>query len=569
MKKYIIIFCAALTWSCSDILEVPDVTAVGPFIWDNETSASLYVNRLYEVSLPGFGLGTNSGFSDETPGANDYMYGNLTANSVGFYSVNYYNRIRNINIGIKALEESTLPADAIGRLKGQMLFLRAWDYWGLVNLYGGVPMVLVPQDPYVDEVDIPRNSTRECFEIMIADLDEAIEILPTAWPNDERGRITRGAAAAFKGRLMLFWASPQYNPNNDPARWEAAFLANSEAKQLLLQDGYGLHDSFEGVFLTKGNREVIFARLFDFNAGKTHGWENSVRPRAIGGSGGTGSNPTWEMVKAFPMKDGKAIDDPESGYDSLFFFRDRDPRFYSTIAYNGVNYTVTGEDPNRKQWTYYVGNNPVDNPGATTTGFYCRKAVNPNIQRQFVGQTDTDWAEIRYAEVLLNLAEAAAETDRSGAAYTELRAIRNRAGIEAGDGNFGLREGMNKADLVEAVMNERQVELAFENKRYWDLRRRNLFAERLNGTRRTGIITRLKAGIDPTQFANIRDQIDLETEYDQYFEMELWIRDQQFPINYIQPLYNFFGIPQNIMQRSPSLQQTIGWEDGTFDPLAD
>jgi len=569
MKKYIIIFCCTLTWGCGDILDVPDVTAVGPFIWDNEQSATLYVNRLYEVSLPGVGFGGNSGMSDEAPGANDFMYGNLTANSVGLYSVNYYNRIRNINIGLDALEGGTMPEDAKGRLRGQMLFLRAWDYWSLVSLYGGVPMVLRPQDPYQDQVDIPRNPTRESFEIMVADLDEAMAVLPASWPNDQIGRITRGAAAAFKGRLLLFWASPQFNPTNNPERWETAFQANAQAKEILLQDGYGLHNDFNGVFLNKGNREVVFARLYDFNAGRTHGWENSVRPREIGGSGGTGSNPTWDFVKAFPMKNGKSIHEEGSGYDSVYYFRDRDPRFYATVVYNGAPYTVTGADPLRQQWTYYVGNTPVDNPGATTTGFYNRKAVNPSIQQTFVGQTDTDWPEIRFAEVLLNLAETAAETGRPNAVYTELRAIRQRAGIDAGDGNFGLRDGMGRGELVDAVMLERQIELAFEDKRYWDLRRRNLFAQQLNGTRRMGIITRLKPGINPTDFAAIRNSIDMDTEYDQYFTMELWVKDQQFAINYPQPLYNFFGIPQNIIERSPSLEQTMGWENGTFNPVAD
>ncbi|MCH7408090.1 RagB/SusD family nutrient uptake outer membrane protein [Belliella sp. DSM 111904] len=570
MKKYIIIICSMYLVSCGDILDVPDVTGVNTDVWNNEVGASLYVNRLYEVSLPGVGFGVDSGFSDESYSSNNTIYGNLTADDVSLYSVNYYRRIRDTNIGLEGLAGSTLPDDAKGRLRGQMTFLRALDHWNLVLLYGGVPMVLEAQDPYGGEaINLPRNTARECIDILVADLDEAIAGLPASWPNNERGRITRGAAAAMKGRILLFWASPQFNPANDQSRWERAYQANLEAKELLLQDGYGLHPNFTEVFTVKGNREVVFARLFDFNSGKTHGWENSVRPRQIGNNGGTGSNPTWEMVKAFPMSDGVSIDNPDSGYDSIYYFKDRDPRFYATIAYNGVNYTATGFDPNRKQWSYYVGDNPVDNPGATTTGFYCRKATNPNIQQQFTGQADTDWPEIRFAEVLLNLAEAAAETDRSSAAYAELYAIRQRAGISAGDGNYGVQEALPKADLVDAIMHERQIELAYENKRYWDLRRRNLFEQQLNGTRRHGIITRLKAGINPVEFEVIRDQIDLENDYDQYFEMELWVKDQQFVINYPQPQYNFFGIPQNVRDRSPEVEQTILWENGTFDPLRD
>jgi starch-binding outer membrane protein, SusD/RagB family len=558
---------------CGDILDLENPSHISPAIWNDEQAASLYLNRLYERSLPGAGFGAEAGNSDEAPGSSNVIYGQLTANDQGTYSQAYYNRIREINIGLDQLEESTLPEEAVSRLRGQMLFLRAWEYWGLVILYGGVPIITHPQNPFEEDPHVPRNNARECFEILFRDLSEAQDRLPASWPENERGRVTRGAAAALKGRLHLFWASPQFNPQNDINRWLAAYEANREAKELLIQDGYGLHDNFLRIFLDKGNREVVFARLFSFAANRTHGWENGIRPREIGATGGGTSNPTLAMVNAFPMQNGKNIKEEDSGFDPNAYFKNRDPRFYATIVYNGAPYPVTGKSSDRKQWTYYYQNDgnltSVENVAPTGTGFYCRKGADPDISRDRVNQTETDWVEIRYAEVLLNLAEAANEAGYPNEAYTELFAIRERAGIAAGDGNYGLKEGMSGEELTEAIMQERQIELAYEGKRYWDLRRRNWFEEKLNGTRRYGLRTILREEVDPNQFASKRNEIDLEEDFALYFRVEEWLLDEQFEINYPQPLYNFFGIPQNIRDRSPAVVQTIGWENGTFDPLVD
>jgi hypothetical protein len=180
--------------------------------------------------------------------------------------------------------------------------------------------------------------------------------------------------------------------------------------------------------------------------------------------------------------------------------------------------------------------------------------------------TGTDWIEIRFAEVLLNLAECANELGKSDEAYEELKAIRTRAKIDVGDGFYGLKQNMTTEEMRTAILDERRIEFAFENKRYWDLRRHNLFASKLNGTRRYGIRTILKKEFANKDFEAVRDKIDLNTEYEKYFTIEKWLKDEQFSINYIQPQYNFFAIPQNMRDRSPSVEQTKDW-GGTFDPL--
>ena len=582
MKKYIPIILLTLIFTgCEDILDKPDPSTINPEIWDNEQAATLFLNKLYDANMPTFGGNANR--SDESPGGDEYMYGTLTTASVGDYSLATYRKIRDINIGIHEALNGNMPEEGKNRILGQLYFMRAWRYWDLVDLYGGVPMVLKPLDPYNDDLDDPRNKTSECIDIIVADLDNAIAMLPSSWSSGERGRITRGAAAALKGRVLLFWASPQFNPDNKNERWERAYEANKAAKDTLEKDGYALHPHFDEIFLDEGNAEFIFGRLYDFNADKVHGWDNSVRPVDAGLTGGTSNNPTWNLVKAFPMSNGLSITDPSSGYDSVYFWKNRDPRFYATIGYNGCKWEFTGLPANRVQWHYYYYQNiqgtlyqvPVETPRTTTTGFYCRKAVNPDISKELCNQVGTDWPEIRMAEVLLSLAECANEVGKTQEAYNELIAIRDRAGITAGsNGLYGLKQGMDKNEMREAVMLERQIELAFENKRSWDLRRRNWFDEKLNGTRRYGLKTILKPLPDTTYaytaawFLTVRDTINLDKDYDKYFTAELWVKDEANTINFPQPLYNFFAIPPDMLDRSPAVEQTLLW-GGAFDPLAE
>ncbi|ALJ01636.1 hypothetical protein DC20_21435 (plasmid) [Rufibacter tibetensis] len=574
MKRYIgYLATVILLGSCEDVLDKPDPNAITPALWSNEKQVTLYLNRLYDRSMPAQGFGANSANSDEAPGSGDTMYGRLTIDAIGNYSQPKYLDIREINIAIEEIEKGNLSREVKDMLQGQARVLRAWEYWELVKLYGGIPMVLTALNPYNDDLQMPRTKTSEAINIIIDDLDKAIAALPKSWGVSEYGRVTRGAAAALKSRVLLYWASPQFNPNNASDRWERAYTASKNAKQLLEQDGYGLMPNFDQIFLVEGNnnKEAIFKRPFDYSTNKIHTWENSVRPRVIGIDGGTNSNPTKQLVDAFPMANGLNITDPASRYDAVHYWKNRDPRFYSTIVYNGANYTVAGESADRKQWHYYYYTNDgklvsTETQNPTTTGFYTRKAVNTSIAKDRVKQTDTDWIEIRFAEVLLNLAEAANEVGKTNEAYVELSKIRSRAKIKNENGLYGLKANMSTGEMREAIMLERQIEFAFENKRYWDLRRRNLFEKKLNGTRRLGIRTILKRQYSHASFLSIRDTVKLDTKFGTYFTVEPWLKDDQSAINYPQPKYNFFAIPKSILDRSPAVKQTQGWDNGSFNP---
>jgi hypothetical protein len=289
-------------------------------------------------------------------------------------------------------------------------------------------------------------------------------------------------------------------------------------------------------------------------------------------SGASGGNqPTLEMVNAFPMKDGKAITDPTSAYtyNPGFFWQNRDPRFAKTIAYNGSKYELSGLT-GRIQWTF-VGSE-VNSP--TQTGFYCRKAVNESkdVPPLITGTSDLDFVALRYAEVMLNLAEAANKVEKSTESYDQLKAIRARAGIDAGTNNlYGLTPGMSPAQMQNAILWERQIELAFENQRYWDLRRNRMYESLLNGTRRHGYWTKLI--VPKTQWNSVVSSMSsqalldhLSTKYTTYFRDSIIKVDTQFDINW-KPEYYFYGIPTTHIQQNTNLKQTLGWPTGTFDPL--
>lgn len=602
--------------SCSDFLDVKDESAINPAIWDNENSAKLYINNIYNNCMNSFGGespvsdGSLTGLSDETSSMDSkLLLGTLENGSVGIYSAATYQSIRYINIAFNEMKSSSLTGDARNKILGQLYFFRAWQHWKLIQLYGGVPYVTEMVD-YLSADTIKnarRNKTSECISFLKQDIEKAIEFLPTTWPADEYARITRAGAAAFLGRIMLFYASPQFNPTNDINRWKDAYEANLLAKNICLEDGYKLMDvtvapttqfphtkDFNKVFTTKksaGNTEAIIVTPY-LQANRYHGYENSVRPTEITNGTGRPSNcPTWDLVIAFPMKDGRPAFNPSRQFignaDITKYYLDRDPRFYATIAYNGCYYPLEGNAV-RRQWTY-TGGEGTTTDKTSPTGFYCRKYVNPAINGEERSKTYTDWIELRYAEVLLNLAEAAFEYQGSTSevGYDCLKQLRERAGIEPGtDGYYGLKS--NPAFTpIEIVMNERRVELAFEGKRFSDLRRRNMFTTvlgdntpKLNGWKKSGsgYTFTLKTALT-TEFNTLKDNLPVDSVY-KYFTMVAKstgplvkaisykaVTEQSALKSTFNGSYNFFDIPQSILTRSPALVQTIGWENGTFDPF--
>lgn len=571
----------ALT-SCEDVLDKTDLSSTsGSLIFKDSTLTQMNLDYIYDQNLPTWGgtWGLRGDLSDESYGESKYFEGTLLNSDVTDFgtalnATNNYGKIRTINMFLSDVNGGSLPENTKRKLKAQAFFFRAWRYFDLVRLYGGVPLVLTPLAAVgVEARDLaflPRNTTSECYAQIQSDLDSAISYLPGKWTGSaDWGRVTKGTAAALKGRALLFAASPQFNTGDAQAKWQQSYDANKQAYDLLLANGYGLHASFDQMWFQEvSNPEAVFLTGFNTSTGdqtkKNNGYDNSTRP-SYTGTGGGSNQPSWEMVKAFPMLDGKKPgESTKYTYTDQLFYKNRDPRFDKTIAYNGATWALNGNTA-YKLWTYYAAGKTVETK-ASNTGFYTRKAINPTVAISDVQYSGTDWIEIRFAEVLLNLAESACGVNKLDEAYTQLKAVRKRAGIEAGtDGLYGLKASMSRAEMFDAILYERQIEFAFEGKRFWDLRRWKLIEQTLNGKRRTGVTINLKTTGVPADFATTRDNAKLDDAYTNYFTIVFKQMDTKYAITW-KPEYYFFAIPQAAIDNNPKLIQNNTW-GGAFDPV--
>lgn len=589
--------------SCKKVLDKQDLQhSTFDQVYNDSTTAVFSLNYIYAANQPGwYGNGPTSFIASTGPGNlteenqsdNIVVKGTVTQESVGDIgttntSSGNYGRIRTINQFLVDVNAGKLDLPIKRRFSSQALFWRAFRYFELVKIYGGVPLVLTPLPVVGDAAKqaalLPRASTTATFAQITADLDTAIKYLPVKWSSADYGRVTKGAAQAYLGRVLLTWASPQFNPNNDQSRWQAAFDINTAAIATLSANGWGLYPKWDyTMWTTEGpsNPEAVLVteyNTFSDDIGMSNeGYTNSTLPKYIGTTGGS-NQPTWDMVQAFPMADGKAPGaSTEYTYDPQTFYKNRDPRFYQTIAYNGCAWPVPG-NANFRLWTYYYYSKANGSAtkstesSASNTGFYCRKAVDPSISVDNLVYAGTDWQEIRYAEVLLNQAECAAEIGhlaQGQEAYNDLIAIRQRAGIEAGaDGLYGLQANMGHDDMINAIMLEREIEFAFEGKRYWDLRRRKLLESTFNGKERSGLTIVLNNNGSATDYLlPTRDQMataSLDSVYHNFFTISTKPLDK-YQLNF-QPADYFFGMPTNTINNDPNIQQNNTW-GGAFDPL--
>lgn len=597
INKLVILCFLFLTQCSEDPLDKRPLGAISEdVVWNDENLANGFLNNIYLRAMPGWAT-TASQLSDDAHGENGFMYGEAQPGSMNIYASSY-TTIKDINLLITNIGTGTISAEAQDLMIGQALFFRAHLYFRLVSAYGGVPLVLEVKDKSdIDALQVPRNKTSECIAQILSDLDEATELLPIAYPNagEDYGRITRGAALAYKGRVLLHYASEQFDPAQDKDRWQAAYDANKAAHTFLVENGKGLHSSYADLWFdeTEANPEAIMIKRYTLD--QSHNRDAGCRPFIVGTNGESFDKPTKSLVDAYPMKDGKAIDDITSAYsyDPTALWLDRDPRFAANIAWNGAVWPLNNPAPNRTsdlEWSFQQSAIEAQaDSRITPTSFSCRKAIDGSIEGGAASlNSPTDWIEIRFAEVLLNLAEAANEVGLSGESYTILEQIRERAGIEAGgDGLFGLEAGMDQDQMRDAIMLERRLELVFEGKRSSDLRRRRMY-DNINGTYRQGYRITKTAAFDALDPSNeilddrkaleegvLDGSIDLNDPavYNTYFTTELRsverfgnIDDNGDAINYLDNYY-FFDIPQGDLNKNPNLEQTNGWPGGNFDPL--
>lgn len=375
-----------------------------------------------------------------------------------------YAVIRKCNVLMTNIGQTPGDEALKARMRAEAQFIRAFSYSELIKCFGGVPLVLFPGTP--DDAVIPKNTFDECVSQILSDCDSAAAILPVTYPASELGRATKVAALALKSRVLLYQASPLNNTGNTTL-WQNAANAAKEVMAYGPPPGtgdYGLYPDYYKLFIDKlGNNEVIWARKFQNPSinpsdGARPKWYMSV-PDVNDGAWG-GFAPTQNLVDAYEMTNGLPIGDPSSNYNPQEPYKDRDSRLDKTVLHNGSRYKngVIIE-------TFRGGNtNNTNRLDSSKTGYGLLKMVD-TTRYGLNGDADNDWIFIRYAEVLLNYAEAQNEASGPDASvYDAINKVRARSGQP-------LLSGLSQEQMRERIRNERRVELSFEEHRFFDVRR--------------------------------------------------------------------------------------------------
>lgn len=384
-----------------------------------------------------------------------------------------YEGIRAVNVLLSNLDVSSIEdfrfADnyndlvtQYGYFDEEARFLRAYFYFELMKRYGGVP-VLYGEVLELDDVqDLERTPVNQVAQYIIGECNAIMGSLPSipafgpGGPHE--GKPTSGAVKALKARTLLYFASPLHGSSQE--KWEDA----AEAAFEIIDDANYNLDDYENVVNNSVSTELIWGRRLT----PSNGFERSNFPVGFE-SASPGTCPTQNLVDTYKMTNGLDIDEPGSGYDPQFPYLNRDPRLASTVIFNNSLW---------KNRTIEIWRGGLDGPPqvlATPTGYYLKKYVveNINIDPNVSTSANHLWVFFRYAEVLLNFAEAMNEAygpqaDPQGYGLTAVGAmnqLRTQRGIAA-------YSGVMTTDAVrEEIRDERRVELAFEDHRFWDVRR--------------------------------------------------------------------------------------------------
>lgn len=424
-----------------------------------------------------------------------------------YENLNYINKFLDIYRKVTWSSDPDVNEGHMERLAGEAYGLRAWYQFKLLQAHAGeseegdllgYPIVTKPIK-ITDNMDLPRDSFSECVTQIIEDADSATFYLPNTYQdqgsnndyNSTKGsrfknRFPGLAAKAIKSKLKLLAASPAFNINNDQSKWvEAAEEAgsmiddNGGLAAVVSPDGEKFYEY--NVQSNSTDPDVIWSHAVE----NTRSREVDNFPPSLSGNGNI--NPTQDFVESFPMENGYPIEDSNSGYDPDNPYEDRDPRFSEYVLYNGSQFK------DQTIFTYEgAGSDGInEQTNSTRTGYYLKKFMyeNVNIENPAVNQLQF-YTYLRWTNILLNYAEAANEAwgpdgDPNGYGFTArdvINALRERAGITQPD--MYLASLNSKDEFRSLIHNERRIELSFEGKRFWDLRRWNKtteMAEPVNG----------------------------------------------------------------------------------------
>jgi hypothetical protein len=552
----IVSFLLTLT-SCTDYLDKESYTIITPEnVWkEPKLIQAVLVNLYSSLETEGFDYWYNEAWrlqnptsmSDEAQGSFQkaplFDNGNATYTYedelFGLSWSSRYNAIRNCNNFLTQLSEATsLSENEKKALIAEGRFLRAFNYFTLVKRYGGVPLITEAQkyDPSkVDSLQVSRDKEVDVYDFIVNECLAAAEDLPKTRDNNNKYRVTSGAAYALASRAALYagsiarYGSVQLDgvvgiPSSEADRF---FKASYESSKKIIESGvYKLYNkdddkavNFCNIFTktTNGdNDEYIFQKQYDVASGNGHSWDKRNAPFSYRGGGwGCGMAPTLELVEQFEYIDGSdgklqlndSLGNPRRFSNPYELFKGKDPRLFASvylpwspcegsnvewmrgvIAPDGTRYQATVQPSgtntvviNGTTYSTSGKDGGADAGDASKTGFYQKKFFDETLTDMSMGKSETPWPIFRLGEIYLNLAEAALELGKASEALEAINIIRERAGI---------------ADLatidMDKVRHERRVELAFEGHRFWDMKRwriadKDVSEGGLNGFRGTAL----------------------------------------------------------------------------------
>ena len=523
----IIIVSGALLTSCKkDFLSTKPVNqASADVTWADPNLSEAFVtemyNGLHDAELNGESMDCITDNALYNFGKQDIMEANISPSHLGWVNNTYewnemYARIRECNLSLEHLATAAFDKTLVDRLKGEAYFMRAYFYNQMLRYYGGVPIIKASYTLNSPDFTVARNTYAECVDFIVSDLNAAAGLLQGK--TIAKGRATSDAALALKARVLLYAASdlhdiptakanssviagfahPEllgYLSGDRTARWQAAQDAAKAVMNLGIY-GYMLNLSapatatagftnYQNSYLSRngGEAEIIFARYFSNTkdeGGAWYGRNNGPN----GYHGWTASEPTQNMVDDYEMMDGTPFD-WNNAAEASAPYTNRDPRLYASVLYDGAPWKPrtadgAGIDPYNEiqMGTYQTGssanpvtyfgldtrNGPIENWNGTRTGYAIRKFMDPNpaIVDQNT-RSEVPSPLIRYTEVVFNYIETCIELGQDAEAQNWLNKIRFRSGMPAIT-DVG-------AALKQRYRNERNVEMMFEEQRFYDARR--------------------------------------------------------------------------------------------------
>jgi hypothetical protein len=499
---YQILLLTVIAFSCEDYLDTyPGDKYDDATIWKNTDLINSFVFGIYNgIPYPHTWL-TNASLVDESvPIQNDgimdrVLQSSMTPEEPGAFAPNWaacmdgwwwdyvYSNIRGCNLFFKKIEiADNTPADYKEQLKGEVYFLRAYFYFVLMAQYGGVPIIDWVYN-IGEDYNIPRNTFEETINFILSDLDAAIENYRLKKQTDKT-RATDAAVLILKSRVLLYAASDLYHNTSEWAPGYAhpeligyvggnqseLYQKASEAAEAAMNLGYSLYDmnpdpslNFQELFLEMSSNEQIFITKLDK---VNHYWAMDWIAWVSGAPtyGGWGLNQiTGNLANAFENIDGTKFNFTEQIADP---YANRDPRFNATILHHGSPWYLNSNGVVTPDTIDITTGTGTDYNDGTTTGYYIKKFISPTENDYYYGTPQPQpYIQIRYAEVLLNYAEACLGLGDEQGARMALNQIRQRAGMP------DIPPGESGQDLLDRYRNERRVELALETHRFYDVRR--------------------------------------------------------------------------------------------------